>query len=161
VEIRAATDADWPGIWSFLGPVLAAGETYTYPRDISQAQARSEWLPSARWPVVVATEDERVLGVGKYGPNQPGAGSHVANASFVVDPALGGRGVGRALAVHVLAAARADGFRAMQFNAVVETNAAAVALWESLGFRTLAVVPEAFAHPTAGLVGLRIMHRFL
>ena len=32
---------------------------------------------------------------------------------------------------------------------------------ESLGFRVLATIPEAFAHPSAGLVGLHVMHRFL
>jgi hypothetical protein len=47
----------------------------------------------------------------------------------------------------------------MQFNAVVETNRGAVALWESLGFRVLATVPDAFLHPTAGYVGLHVMHR--
>jgi hypothetical protein len=61
----------------------------------------------------------------------------------------------------VLAAARAAGFRAMQFNAVVETNAAAVRLWTGLGFRILASVPDAFDHPRHGLVGLHIMHRLL
>jgi ribosomal protein S18 acetylase RimI-like enzyme len=65
------------------------------------------------------------------------------------------------LGEHVLAAARARGFRAMQFNAVVETNVAAVALWRSLGFEVLATVPEAFRHPTGGLVGLHVMHRRL
>lgn len=49
----------------------------------------------------------------------------------------------------------------MQFNAVVETNTAAVNLWRSLGFETLATVPEAFRHPSRGLVGLHIMHRKL
>lgn len=49
----------------------------------------------------------------------------------------------------------------MQFNAVVETNARAVALWRSLGFRVLTTVPEAFHHPEHGYVGLHIMHRFL
>jgi ribosomal protein S18 acetylase RimI-like enzyme len=47
------------------------------------------------------------------------------------------------------------------FNAVVETNTAAVALWRSLGFEVLATVPEAFQHPTRGYVGLHIMHRRL
>ena len=65
-------------------------------------------------------------------------------------PQSAGRGVGRALAERVLADARAAGYRAMQFNAVVETNTGAVALWESLGFRILATVPEAFDHPSAG-----------
>jgi hypothetical protein len=45
----------------------------------------------------------------------------------------------------------------MQFNAVVETNAPAVALWKSLGFRVLTTVPEAFDHPKHGYVGLHIM----
>ncbi len=57
--------------------------------------------------------------------------------------------------------ARAEGYRGMQLNAVVETNTAAVALWRSLGFQSLATVPEAFAHPDRGYVGLYIMHRRL
>lgn len=156
-----ATQADWPGIWLFLGPVLAAGETYTYPQDISEAEARVAWLLPEPWHVLVAEEDGHILGIVKYGPNQPGRGAHVANASFVVDPAAARRGVGRALAERVLTDAPARGFRAMQFNAVVETNTGAVRLWESLGFRILATIPEAFDHPTAGLVGLHVMHRHL
>jgi ribosomal protein S18 acetylase RimI-like enzyme len=73
----------------------------------------------------------------------------------------GGRGVGRALGEHVVAAAREDGYRSMQFNAVVETNTRAVALWRSLGFDVLATVPEAFDHPEHGLVGLHVMFRRL
>jgi ribosomal protein S18 acetylase RimI-like enzyme len=49
----------------------------------------------------------------------------------------------------------------MQFNAVVATNTAAVALWRSLGFETVGTVPRAFRHPTRGLVDLYVMHRFL
>jgi hypothetical protein len=53
------------------------------------------------------------------------------------------------------------GFRAIQLNAVVETNKAALALRRSLGFEVLATVPEASAHPGHGYAGLLIMHRFL
>ena len=69
-----------------------------------------------------------------------------------------GRGIGRALGEHVLDWARAEGYRAIQFNAVVETNAAAVHLWRSLGFEVLTTVPEAYDHPRHGLVGLHLMH---
>jgi ribosomal protein S18 acetylase RimI-like enzyme len=111
---------------------------------------------------VVAVDDGgTVLGTAETHPNQGGPGGHVANAGFMVDPDHAGRGVGRALAVHVLARARADGYRAMVFNAVVETNTGAVALWRSLGFEVLATIPEAFAHPTAGYVGLHVMYRRL
>jgi L-amino acid N-acyltransferase YncA len=109
----------------------------------------------------VAVDGERVLGSAKAGPNRPGRGSHVSTASFMVDSSAGGRGVGRALAEHVLAWATAEGYRSMQFNAVVETNEAAVALWESLGFSIVGTVPEAHAHPVHGLVGIHIMHRKL
>jgi GNAT superfamily N-acetyltransferase len=79
----------------------------------------------------------------------------------MVDPRHVGQGTGRALGQHVLGWARESGFRAIQFNAVVETNEPAIALWRSLGFTVLASVPEAFDHPTHGYVGLLIMHRFL
>jgi ribosomal protein S18 acetylase RimI-like enzyme len=79
----------------------------------------------------------------------------------MVHPEHGGRGVGRALGTHVLDLARADGYRAMQFNAVVETNTRAVDLWRSLGFDVLATLPEGFDHATKGLVGLHIMYRKL
>ena len=75
--------------------------------------------------------------------------------------AKSGRGVGRALAHRVLEVAAQEGYAAMQFNAVAETNEHAVRLWESLGFTILATVPEAFRHPDRGFVGFHIMHRFL
>lgn len=60
-----------------------------------------------------------------------------------------------------LVAADEDGYRAMQFNAVVETNTRAVALWRSLGFEVLTTVPEAFHHPAHSYVGLLVMYRGL
>jgi hypothetical protein len=36
---------------------------------------------------VVACDGDAVLGSAKMGPNRPGRGSHVATASFMVDPA--------------------------------------------------------------------------
>jgi len=93
--------------------------------------------------------------------NRPGNGSHVASASYMVDPARSGQGVGRALCADSLAWARAAGFRAMVFNAVVAANVRAVRLYESIGFTVLGTVPEGFLHPTEGYVGLHLMHRAL
>ncbi len=160
--IREATPADWPAIWSFLRTIVAAGDTFTWDRDITEERARTMWLKEAPGRTVVAVDaDGTVLGSAETHPNQGGPGSHVANAGFMVDPRFTGRGVARALAAHVLDRARADGYRAMQFNAVVETNERAVALWQSLGFEVLATVPEAFLHPEKGYVGLLVMYRTL
>ncbi|MET0933562.1 MAG: GNAT family N-acetyltransferase [Mycetocola sp.] len=160
--IRDAHDDDWDGIWPFLGEIVAAGETYCWPADTSEENARAWWMKKPGGRVFVAVdEDGTVLGTAELHPNQPAAGSHVANAGFMVAPTAVGRGIGRALAVHVLDRAAGDGYTAMQFNAVVETNTGAIALWQSLGFRILATVPEAFDSPSSGLVGLHIMHRML
>jgi L-amino acid N-acyltransferase YncA len=160
--IRDARSEDWGDIWPFLREIVAAGETYCWPAGTSETDARAWWMgkPGGRVFVAVA-EDGAVLGTAEMHPNQPAAGSHVANAGFMVAPSAAGRGIGRALAAHVLERAASDGYRAMQFNAVVETNTGAIALWKSLGFRILATVPEAFDSPTRGLVGLHIMHRML
>jgi L-amino acid N-acyltransferase YncA len=158
--IRDARPEDWAGIWPFFRQIVAAGETYTWPRDMSEHDARAAWFPSPG-RTVVASVAGTVVGTAKTQPNQAGPGAHVANASFMVDPAYGGRGIGRALAEHVLARARADGYRAMQFNAVVASNAGAVRLWSSLGFTVVGTVPAAFDHPRLGPVPLLIMYRTL
>lgn len=160
--IRDAEAVDWPAIWPFLRDIVAAGDTYTWPRDVTEEQARSMWMlePPGRTVVAVA-EDGTVLGSAKLNPNHMGPASHISSASFMVDPAYSGRGVGRALGEHVLDLARAEGYRAMQFNAVVETNTRAVALWRSLGFEVLATLPEGFHHPSGRYVGLHIMYRRL
>ena len=110
---------------------------------------------------MVAVDGDVVFGSAKTGPNRPGRGAHVATASFMVDPTTRGQGVGRALGEHVVEWARAAGYQAIQFNAVVETNTGAVALWRSLGFEVLTTVPEAFDHPKHGLVGLHVMYQLL
>lgn len=46
--IRTATAEDWPAIWAFLRRIVAAGETYTYPRDLDEDRARDIWMPSPR-----------------------------------------------------------------------------------------------------------------
>jgi len=162
VLIRNATPEDWPAIWPFLHRIVAAGDTYSYDRDLTEDQARGMWLLQPPGRTVVAVDaDQTVLGTAKMHPNHGGPAAHVATASFMVDPHHAGRGTGRALGAHAMDWARAQGYRAMQFNAVVETNHRAVALWHSLGFTVLATVPEGFHHPVHGYVGLHIMHRHL
>jgi L-amino acid N-acyltransferase YncA len=161
MEIRTATGEDWPAIYPFFAAIVSAGETYAYPEGMSSDNARALWMEPPPWHIVVATEGPVVLGTAKTGPNRPGRGSHVATASFMVDPAAAGRGVGRALGEYVLAWARQAGYAAMQFNAVVDTNVAAIRLWTSLGFEAVGKVPEAFDSASHGRVGLHVMYRRL
>src|SRR4051794_13936243 len=125
---------------------------------MSSEEARAMWMTPAPGATVVAMADDGLLGTAKMGPNRPGRGSHVGTASFMVAAEARGRGVGRALAEHVVQWHRDHGYRSIQFNAVVETNTAAVRLWQSLGFRIVGTVPEAFDSRAHGLVGLHVMY---
>jgi L-amino acid N-acyltransferase YncA len=158
VELRDLRDDDWAAVFAFWAPIVAAGETYAYPPGLTSEEARALWVQPAPDRTVVAVEDGVVLGTAKMGPNRPGPGSHVATGSFMVAPAHAGRGVGRALGEELVRWARAAGYRAIQFNAVVETNVRAVGLWRSLGFEVVGTVPEAFRRPDGEYVGLHVMH---
>ncbi len=158
--IREAAAGDWPRIWPFWHRIVAAGETYAWDPDTSEDAARALWMNPAKRVFVVEDETGAIVASAYVTPNYAGPAARIANAGFMVDPDRGGRGYGRALAEHVLTAAAADGYRGMVFNAVVETNPA-VRLWTSLGFTILGTVPDAFAHPRHGRVGLHIMYRAL
>jgi ribosomal protein S18 acetylase RimI-like enzyme len=72
-----------------------------------------------------------------------------------------GRGVARQMCAHSLEYARSSGYRAMQFNFVVSTNAGAVRLWRALGFEIVGRLPQAFRHPRLGFVDAFVMHQAL
>ncbi|MCX5063104.1 MULTISPECIES: GNAT family N-acetyltransferase [unclassified Streptomyces] len=160
MQIREAASDDWPRIWPFWHRVVASGETYTWDPDTSEEAARVLWMNPAKRVYVVEDDTRAIVASAYVTPNYGGPAARVANAGFMVDPDRAGRGIGRALAEHVLTAAKADGYDAMVFNAVVETNPA-VRLWTSLGFTILGTVPDAFEHPRHGRVGLHIMYRAL
>ncbi|MFF8963038.1 GNAT family N-acetyltransferase [Streptomyces globisporus] len=160
--IREATSEDWPAIWPFFHAIVSAGETLTYPLDLGEEDAEGWWFVPAPSRVVVAVDEAgTVLGTAKMNRNHMGNGSHIASATYLVDPDRSGRGVGRALCQYSVDWARAEGYRAMQFNAVVETNTRAVKLYQSIGFDVIGTLPEGFDHPTEGYVGIHIMHKAL
>jgi len=157
VTIRAATAVDWPAIWPIFRETVTAGETYAYPEDLTSDQASALWMERPPGLTVVLEEGGRILGTAKMGPNRPTRGDHVGTASFMVAPEARGRGVGRRLGEFVVQWHRDRRFRAIQFNAVAETNTAAVALWHALGFVIVGTVPGAFRSQAHGYVGLHVM----
>lgn len=160
MQVRAADAADAAAIWRVMEPIVRAGETYALPRDMTEAEALAYWR-APRHTVFVAENDGAVLGTYYLRPNQDGGGAHVANAAFMSAPAAQGRGVARAMCAHALDHARAQGFRAMQFNFVLMSNERAVRLWQTFLFEIVGRIPEAFAHPRLGFVDALVMYRRL
>ena len=183
MKIRAATEADRDAIWNIFHEIVAGGDTYAFDPKMPREEALAYWFRADTHAYVAEVDAESVgeadsfpgtatpsptvemnpVIVGTYilRPNQSGGGSHVANAAFMVALDGQGSGVGRKMAEHCLSEARRMGFRAMQFNFVVSTNAPAIHLWEQLGFKIVGTLPGAFHHPKNGYVDVYVMYRSL
>ena len=118
------------------------------------------WFSAEKYNYV-AVADGAVVGTFWLKANQPGLGSHIANAAYMVSPDAKGKGVGKRMAEFSLDEARRLGFTAMQFNFVVKSNTAAVRLWQKVGFEIIGEIPDAFNHSTDGLTNAYIMYRKL
>ena len=147
-------------MWSIFQAVVATGDTLPFSSATSDGFFRAQWLGDSGQSFV-ALLGTTLVGMYKFGANLPGLGSHVASATYLVDPQSQGTGIGRAMVLHSLAQAERAGFSAMQFNYVVATNKAAVCLYEKLGFSIVGTLPRAFRHQHLGLVDAHVMHRFL
>ena len=158
MRIREFVESDWLQIWPIVREIVRAADTFAYDPAMREEEARAIWIEAPPGQTVVATEDGRILGTAKMGPNRAGPGSHIATASFMVAAEVRGRGVGTALCRFALDWAKERGFAGMQFNAVAASNTAAVDVYQKLGFRIVGTVPGAFAHPTLGRVGLHVMY---
>ncbi|GAA0245964.1 GNAT family N-acetyltransferase [Cryptosporangium japonicum] len=158
--MRDAEARDWAGIWPIITEVARAGETFAMESTPDEATMRAQWMTPPPGRIVVACgADGAVLGTANMYANRPAQGSHVASGSIMVAAGARGRGVGRALVREMIRWAQGSGYAGIQFNAVVETNTAAVRLYESEGFVLIGTVPGAFAHPGRGRVGLHILWR--
>jgi ribosomal protein S18 acetylase RimI-like enzyme len=161
IKIRAFGEGDWPAIWLVLEPTFREGTTYAFDPGIREEQAYHYWveLPSATF--VAVNEAGQVHGTYYIKPNQPGQGSHVCNCGYVVAQEARGQGIASAMCEHSQRVASELGFRAMQYNLVVATNAGAVRLWQKHGFTIVGTLPGGFKHPALGYVDAHVMYKFL
>ncbi len=160
ILIRPVEDRDREAVWSMFRDIVKRGDTYAFSPDTSREEGLAIWID--RPHVTYVAEMEGVI-VGSYfvKANQPGLGSHVCNAGYMVDASVRGRGIGRLMCSHSLDVARDLGYRAMQYNFVVATNESAMHLWKSLGFHIAGTLDKAFNHRDFGFVDAHIMYRTL
>ena len=160
LNIRPAETRDQDAMWDIFHEVIVDGDTWVFDANTPRSFAMDYWFhPSTR--SYVAEGDGRVLGMYLLRPNQPGHGSHIANAGYMVSSKARGLGVGEAMGLHSIEEARHQGFKAIQFNFVVSTNEAAVRLWKKIGFEIVGTLPGAFKHSTLGYVDVFVMFRKL
>lgn len=160
MNIREATLEDFDQIWPIFEQIVAAGETYVYPRDTTNQQAIKLWMETPR-KTFVAEENGVIFGTYYIKTNQLGGGDHVCNCGYMVSSIARGRGLATTMCVHSQQIAKSLGYQAMQFNFVASTNEGAVRLWTKLGFETVGKLPKAFNHPSKGYVDALVMYKWL
>jgi RimJ/RimL family protein N-acetyltransferase len=144
IAIAPTQPSDWPQIWQIIEPVFRAGETYPYSPDISEIEARKQWLEIPTATYVARNERNDIVATYYIKPNQPTLGAHVCNCGYIVSAQARGRGIASRL-----------------FNLVVSTNEAAVHLWQKLGFAVVGTLPGAFNHAKFGFVDALILYKQL
>jgi ribosomal protein S18 acetylase RimI-like enzyme len=161
ISIRPFESNDWSLLWPVLRAVFAAGDTYAFSPDSTEAEIYKAWIELPQATFVAVSDTGAMIGTYMLKPNQPGLGSHVCNCGYIVAEAARGQGVATLLCEHSQDEARSRGFRAMQFNLVVSTNQVAVRLWQRLGFTIVGTLPGAFNHSSRGYVDAYVMHKSL
>lgn len=159
--VRRYQDTDWSDVWPLLQATFAAGDTYAYLPQSTQAEIHTAWVELPMATYVALDAQGQLLGTYFIKPNQPGLGAHVCNCGYVVAPAAQGQGVASAMCTHSQTEAVSLGFLAMQFNLVASTNERAVRLWQRLGFAVVGTLPKAFRHQHLGLVDALVMFKTL
>ena len=160
MHIREVKASDASAVAAIILPVIREGATYALDPDMTEADALAYWMGHDK-ETFVAEQNGVLLGTYYMRPNQAGGGRHVCNCGYMTHAAAGGRGIARRMCEHSLGYARSRGYRAMQFNFVVGTNARAVRLWQSLGFEIVGRLPAAFRHPIYGYVDAFVMYQLL
>jgi GNAT superfamily N-acetyltransferase len=160
ILIRKALAEDGDQIWEILRETIRSGDSFAFSPSLTRHEMLGYWL-SENKHTYTASLDGKIIGTFFITANQPGLGSHIANAGYATAAKYYGKGVGRQMGIFSLSEARALGFQAMQFNIVVKTNTRAVQLWQSIGFKIIGEIPEAFQHQRLGLVNAYIMYQKL
>ncbi len=104
------------------------------PRREMLSEAEAFFAGQTCCGVAQDTESERILGLYILHPNNVGRCGHICNASYGVSADSRGLHIGERLVKDCMKRAKEQGFRLLQFNAVVASNIHARHLYERLGF---------------------------
>ncbi|MBR3181930.1 MAG: GNAT family N-acetyltransferase [Eggerthellaceae bacterium] len=151
-DVRAYTKDDIAGMIAVWNEVVRDGIAFPQEEELDLASGAEFFAGQTHCGVAV--EDGHVLGMYILHPNNIGRCGHIANASYAVSSSARGKGIGGMLVTDSLAQGKAHGFRIMQFNAVVATNAGARHLYEKLGFVQLGTIPGGFRMPDGSYVDI-------
>lgn len=138
ITVRPYESGDIPAMTVIWNEVVDNGNAFPQESPMTEAEA-ADFFAGQTFTGVAEYKGE-IAGLYILHPNNVGRCGHISNASYAVSSKVRGKGVGRVLVEHSLFMGKQKGFRILQFNAVVASNRAAIALYEKLGFKTIGTV---------------------
>ena len=142
MTVRRYEEKDLPEMISIWNDVVEDGMAFPQEEPLDLSSGRDFF--SSQTFCGVAEENGVLFGLYILHPNNVGRCGHLCNASYAVKKGVRGKGIGRLLVEDCIQQAKREGFRILQFNAVVASNVAALMLYEKLGFTRLGTIPGGF-----------------
>lgn len=144
IKIREFKSEDLPQMIEIWNEVVEEGIAFPQLEPLDQEKGKAFFQAQSFTGVAVSETNSQILGLYILHPNNEGRCGHICNASYAVKKGLRGKHIGEKLVTHCMETGARMGFRILQFNAVVRTNAGARHLYEKLGFVQLGVIPGGF-----------------
>lgn len=144
IIIRAYEQRDIPEMTAIWNEIVEEGIAFPQEETMTEAEAAEFFAAQSYTGVACDADGGKLLGLYILHPNNVGRCGHICNASYAVSSACRGQHIGEKLVTDCMQQGKRIGFRVLQFNAVVRTNAGARHLYEKLGFQQLGVIPGGF-----------------
>ena len=144
VVVEKISESDLERAVEIWNGVVEDGRAFPQTEPLSLSEGREFFSSQSYTGIAKNKQTGEVVGLYILHPNNIGRCGHIANASYAVDKSARGHHVGEALVQDCLLKGKKLGFKILQFNAVVASNAAALALYKKLGFKRLGTIPGGF-----------------
>ena len=144
VIIRPATEADLPAILAIYNDAVATTTAIwnDTPADLANRKAWFDARAAQGYPILVAGEDEAIVGYGSFGDFRPFEGYRfTVEHSFYVAAGARRRGIASALLTALIERARDMGKHVMVAG-IAADNDASLRLHERYGFTETGRMPE-------------------
>lgn len=144
IQIRKFQEQDLQDAVAIWNQVVEDGVAFPQIEQLTGETGKQFFEEQSYTGIAVSKDTGKPVGLYILHPNNVGRCGHICNASYAVDRAMRGQHVGEQLVRHCMQMAEQLGFGILQFNAVVRSNLAALALYRKLGFVQLGIIPGGF-----------------
>ena len=144
VDIRGYEKKDILEAIAIWNEVVEEGVAFPQTEVLTESSGDEFFSEQTFTGIAFDMDSGRIVGLYILHPNNVGRCGHICNTSYAVKKEFRGKGIGKKLVIHSMEKAKEQGFRILQFNAVVRSNERALRLYEKLGFVKLGIIPGGF-----------------